>query len=633
MENYSDFEKLFLVNDIDGFLEDYSPIVRAKSIASILHNYCFIKCNGKIETLYIRMKNGTYTAEKSVERYLLTIICTFFTQSLVEIQKDNDDFRKLTKKYGDDEVFNIRGNASIRSYLPQLISVLTKNNIVLDTTIGEIHFENGYINTTTGKFHQRNNSHFVSKYIKRKYTKATNEDIKSMMKLYSQIYPDETDRNLVLGNLSIALSWKAPQNQTSLFLIGTGSAGKSFVLETLQATMGPYFQKLKNDTFSNDKDRNKVLNTFYNNPQSLFIWINEFDDKKMTTSVYKDMCDGNIDTVRLYEDGNHSFKHNGYVAATGNKLPNMITDTGTKRRIRSYTHVSHFTDKIEDVDESNNIYLKDEELLEKIIPFYDAIVDIFVGYCVKWNKNKNIYDTSKSENFQSSIDLINSSNDTMQDFIDSRLVITKTQSDKIGKDKMRSLYLQMYPDKHISTLQIISELKDRKLIYNKDARDNHVKGCFVGVKERTDDIIDEVDPLSGEPPKDENEIKLEQQAKQIEELMQKLKQLEEDNEKLKSVVKMKTVLESEPTAPVIVAENEVEPQSEELSTASEAEPEEEEVSLIEPPKKLKVIRKKTPVKKSKFNEEAEQFAQTFKAQKEEYIKIEDDTDAVANVFF
>ena len=115
--------------------------------------------------------------------------------------------------------------------------------------------------------------------------------------------------------------------------------------------------------------------------------------------------------------------------------------------------------------------------------------------------------------------------------------------------------------------------------------------------------------------------------------MQKLKQLEEDNEKLKSVVKMKTVLESEPTAPVIVAENEVEPQSEELSTASEAEPEEEEVSLIEPPKKLKVIRKKTPVKKSKFNEEAEQFAQTFKAQKEEYIKIEDDTDAVANVFF
>ena len=619
MENYSDFENLFTPNEIDNFLTDTSPITRAKAIATCLKNFCFIKCNGKAETLYIRMKNKTYSTESSVERCLLTIICTLFTNSIRDMTKNNwDEYQTVYAKYKE-VILTLRNNSTIRSYLPQLMTVITKNDIVLDFTIGEIHFENGYINTTTGTFHERTNNHYVSKYIKRNYTKASKEDIHSMMKLYSQIYPDETDRDLVLGNMSIALSWKAPQNQTSLFLIGTGSAGKSFVLETLQSTLGPYFQKLKNDTFSNEKDRNKILNTFYNNPQSLYIWINEFDDKKMATSVYKDMCDGNIDTVRLYEDGNHSFKHNGYVIATGNKLPNMITDTGTKRRIESYTHTSTFVDKIEDVDESKNIFIKDEELLEKIVPFYDAIIDIFVAYCVKWNNNKSIYSTSKSENFQSSIDLINSSNDTMQDFIDSRLVITANSADKIGKDRMRSLYLQMFPDKHITTLQIISELKDRKLVYNKDMRDNHVKGCFINVKERSDsEIMDE-------DVKDENQIKIEQQAKQIEELLLKLKALEDDNTKLKSVVKMKTTLETEPE---IVVEDikEVCTTTDYLSTADD-EPEPEPEVLVQPKKKLQKKKDKAPSKKlSKSKEEEKAFAESFTGEEDESPEIEDTCD-------
>jgi phage/plasmid-associated DNA primase len=630
MEKILDFKKFLDEKFIDAFLVNTSPYNRAEMLKPYFKSVCFIKN----DILYIMLKNKTYEGDRAIERNLLTIVSKFFSRSIENLTAEN---RLELQKVHKDKMINLQNNTTIKSFLPQLITMLTNNDIVLDTTIGELHFENGFINTTTGEFHERTENHFITKYIKRDYFQSTAEDRQKMMKLYNQIYPNETDRDLVLGNIGISLSWKAPQNQNSLFLIGTGSAGKSFVLETIMNAIGPYFQKLKNDTLSNEKDMNKVLNTLQDNPQTLIIWINELEDKKMNSSVYKDLCDGYVQTTRLYQDGNNGFKHFGYVVGTSNKLPNMTPDTGTKRRIVGYTHTSTFVDKMEDVDESKNIYLKDEELHQKIEPLYNAVIDIFVSYCVQWIKDKNIYDTTKSENFQSSIDLINSSNDYMQDFIDSRLIITKNPEDKIGKDRMRELFLQMYPEKHISSLQVISALKDHKLVYDKGVRDKNIRGCFICVKERTEQV-DEVDPLSGEAQKDENEIKIEQQAKQIEELLQKLKQLEEDNEKLKSAVKMKTVLETEPIPIVSKPVEVIESMSEELSTASEDEPEpEEEPELIEPPKKLKTVRTKKDVKKlSAFNEEAKRFSKTFKSTKEQYEPTEineDESNMIANVFF
>jgi hypothetical protein len=207
----------------------------------------------------------------------------------------------------------------------------------------------------------------------------------------------------------------------------------------------------------------------------------------------------------------------------------------------------------------------------------------------------------------------------MQDFIDSRLVITANSADKIGKDRMRSLYLQMFPDKHITTLQIISELKDRKLVYNKDMRDNHVKGCFINVKERSDsEIMDE-------DVKDENQMKIEQQAKQIEELLLKLKALEDDNTKLKSVVKMKTTLETEPEIVEVVVK-ELETITDYLSTADD-EPEQEPEVFIQPKKKLLKKKEKATTKKiSKTKEEEKAFAASFTGEEDEDPELNDNDD-------
>jgi hypothetical protein len=252
----------------------------------------------------------------------------------------------------------------------------------------------------------------------------------------------------------------------------------------------------------------------FKNPQALIAWLNELDETKMKTSIFKEFCEGITNTEVLYEDGSHNTRHYAYAVSTSNGLPNMIQDSGTQRRIAGYTHTSIFTDNIDEVDEANHIYFKNTDLLDKMPS--NAVIDVFVLYCVAWFKNRQIYDVSKSKNFQLTSDIMKTSNDFFQDFIDQKLIITKNETDRIGKDRMRDLYLETFPDKHISVLQVISSMRDKKIEYNKDCRFNNIRGCFIGVKEHTD-TMEEANE------KCEKDLLIEQLQKELQELTKKYK--------------------------------------------------------------------------------------------------------------
>jgi phage/plasmid-associated DNA primase len=630
MDNIIDFPKLMNAPTITLFLETTTPYAKGRFIAEYISKIMFIKG----DKLYILNKYKAYEAYTDIESKILNIITKLYDES--ESTLSGIKRLEITKKHPG-LIHKYNSNNAIKQFLPQLRARIANENIVLNLTIGELHFENGFLDTKTGKFAQRTDKHFITKYIPREYKKSTEKERNIVLNEFNKIYPNKEDRDLVLGNISISLSWKAPLNQTSLFLIGHGSAGKSFVMETLMNVLGPYVQKLKSDVLSgSETNMNKVLNTLQDEIQTLIIWINEMKDQKMDSSVYKDLCDGNIQTVRLFKDGNNGFKHNAYVVATSQNMPNITMDTGTSRRIVGYTHTSRFsdgtgTDDNPQIDEENHIYLKNINLHAKLEPYCNAVIDIFVKYCMAWCENNKIYDVSKSENFQTSTALITETNNYMQDFIDSRLEIVGDKNDKlnkISKDRMKELYLKMYPERHIAPQQLLQALKSRNIAYDKDERCFNVRGSYMGVKERkitSVEFVDEVDELSGEPLKDENQIKLEQQAKQIQELLLKLKELEDDNTKLKSVVKMKTILEREPDILIEVVK-EVCATTDYLSTADD-EPEPEPEVFIQPKKKLQKKKEKTPSKKiSKSKEEEIAFAKSFTGEEDESPEIEDKCD-------
>ena len=164
-------------------------------------------------------------------------------------------------------------------------------------------------------------------------------------------------------------------------------------------------------------------------------------------------------------------------------MPNIQIDTGTKRRIKVYTHKSIFVDKDDEVNEDKYFYKKDKTLKSKIRNgrLLNAFFDIVTEKCVLWYKG-DINDLDENENFKDSKESFLSANDIFIDFIDSRIEITDNQDDRISKKNMHKEFHEMYEDKHLSVQQVISSLKDKGINYNGCWRCDNIRGCFTGVR-------------------------------------------------------------------------------------------------------------------------------------------------------
>ena len=459
------------------FTQDIGKIISEKLI-----KYCFITESN----LYMLQENITYKLIKDDKLTLLNKVSILIQESYKSLSDTETENIRL--KYA--KVYNkIFTNSYIEKYYPQIVMGLTRNDVKFNYTPGQIHFENGFMDTLDGKltFKQRTYTQYVTKCINRNYTPSTEKQRRKVLKPLQQVYPDKRDLDLVLLFLGSALSWKATRSQTALFLLGLGSSGKSFVLELTKAVMGCYFHQMKNNTFVvGNKNVDKILNTYDKDCQILFSWINEPQDSKMDGASFKIWVDGNLQSVKLYQEGSHDFKHNSIAITTANTMPQIIVESGTTRRIIAGTHVSHFTDIKSKLDSSKHIYLKDEDIIEKLTEecLLDAWFDILVEYCGKWlNKCTPEY----SDNFKETKESIISTNDIFQDFVDSMLVFTDNEKDKIGKETMRTVFLKKYSDKHLNTIQVMQSMREHGLKYNTSMRGNdNVRGCYYGVKFKTD---------------------------------------------------------------------------------------------------------------------------------------------------
>jgi hypothetical protein len=487
-----DFSNLLSKDDIEELIDFDSPYEKANFIYQFIKDMCLIYN----KSLYIKQKNNTYKIYSSYNDILITMITKLFCDSVKELSKE--DLIKFKTGLYRKSFVDFQSNTGISKYIPQLVTMLTMDEVIFDYTPGEIHFKNGFINVKEHKLYPRTDSHYITKYINRDYEPSTESQRNAYYAILNKIYPNKIDRDLVLSIISTSLSWKAPTLAISLFLIGLGSSGKSTILLHLQQALECYFHELKSDTFSNDKNMDKVLNTFSNNPQILLAWINEMDSKKCNTSVYKSFCDGVVNTVKLYQEESHNIKLSALCVATSNEMPNIQQDSGSKRRMKGYQHQSKFTKNPEEVNESKNIYLADKSLNDKVPILYNAIFDIYCKHCSEWLNGKEI-DFNKSKHFQDTTDLICETNDYFQDFIDKHLKITQKHEDRIGKEEMRELFLCMFKDKHVSVLNVISALTDKGIKYSKDYRCNSLKGCFYGVKIKDDDDEVEDDKIDDTP--------------------------------------------------------------------------------------------------------------------------------------
>jgi hypothetical protein len=463
-------------DEIKTLINSEFPQDKADIISKNLIKYCFIQN----KVCYTLTKNISYEMDESTKNTIIDKTSKLIQDSyknLTSIQKENITLR-YPKNYK-----NIFNNNNIESYYPQLSTKITTKNVVFNVTIGEIHFINGYVSSTTKEFKQREiGKHFITKYIKRKYEKSSLKQREEVIRPVKKIYTDKNDLDAILFYIGSSLSWKGTLDQFALFLLGLGSSGKSVIMELTKAAFDIYFTELSSDTFSSPKNIDKIFNTYKLEPQILMSWINEPADKKMDSATYKIWVDGNLQSTALYKDGLFNFTHYSRCITTANTMPYLKIESGTTRRISSMTHESHFTANKDIVDETKHIYLLDKNLISKMIEkqLLNAWFDILLDYCVRWLNNEvPIY----GKNFQDTKDAIVNTCDIFQDFIDSKLTITNNEKDKIGKDEMRSAFLEMHPDRHLTVGQVMTSLKEKKISYNANLRNHtNVRGCYYGVK-------------------------------------------------------------------------------------------------------------------------------------------------------
>ena len=465
---------------------------KAELIANKVSKYFFI--NG--ENLYRLQANDTYKImDGDLKDKLITTVSNYLSTSakaLSDVMQQN-----LNLKYKKEFVSTF-SNSKIATYVLQLKEYFLKD-IKLDLTLDEIHFNNGYMDLKDLVFKQRDlTKHYITKYINRDYKPSKKKTQNKVLSEVKKIIPNKNDLDSVLAVIGSSLTGKSYEDQTTMFILGNGSAGKSLFMSLTQLAIECYFVELNSNTFSIDnKNKDKILNSYSNQCQIRISWLNEPKDTKMDISLFKTYCEGQLQTVELYKDGMNNFRHYSKLIGTSNTMPNIHIDSGSSRRLTGITCTSRFTDNKDEVNESEHVYLKNEKLLKELDnpDLLNAWFDVLAVYAHKWTNGEKV---KYSDNFKETKSTILSTNDTTQDFIDAMIEITNDPKDRIGKQDMMTYFKAMYPNKFVSAQQLLGDLKNHNIRYEAQARCNRIQGCYVGVKLKDidDDDDDEVPPVT-----------------------------------------------------------------------------------------------------------------------------------------
>jgi hypothetical protein len=505
------------------FIEDENPVTRADILIENLRDYIFSEEN----VLYIFDKTTiTYKPVKGKhDDEIVTVMTRYLTESLKKIMENPERRDHLQLKFKK-KLTDICKNPVIKSCMEQLTTGLVRED-VFKQEFYKIHYKNCFIDLKTKEVKERVfKTDYCNHCINRDYKPSTKEERKTIFEHMKKIYPKKEDFEAIKFILGSALTGKATKEQYLLSLNGLGSAGKSMIMELTELALTPcYFEKMESVAFSeSNPNKNKSFSTFHKRKWILVIWVNEPKKTKMDAELVKDFVDGKIKGQLLYKDGSFEFSHRGLVIFTANSIISFHGDSGINRRIRGYYHKSNFTEDKSKVDETKNIYLKNEKLLDELNKdnLLNAWLDILFEYSFKYANGEKL---KLPESFKEATDEIIDMNDEFAPFVSKMLTKTDNHTkDFINKKDMYDSFKKMYPTKYPNDAIILSGLREKGLTYNSQKEFRGIKGCYTGVifKKEGLEVLPENDPHF---KVEELELKLLEQSKQMKELQKKYDEL------------------------------------------------------------------------------------------------------------
>ena len=235
-------------------------------------------------------------------------------------------------------------------------------NFNLDNDQYGINFSNGRLDLRTYMFQQRLNPFdsgvFISKYISYDFVIPSSEEEKekSLIEINNyllRIFADPNALDFLDYEICKALLHKVVNTNHIIYLVGKGSAGKSSLVKLLKSAFTEvYCRTIPSDALTNDREAKLILNI--SEPQEKFIFLEDPPKKKLSSSIMKTICDGNINVRKLYQNGSTDVDINAKLFITSNNMISFTdNDTGIRRRILYYECKSLFTDDLSIVNNLN----------------------------------------------------------------------------------------------------------------------------------------------------------------------------------------------------------------------------------------------------------------------------------------
>jgi len=289
--------------------------------------------------------------------------------------------------------------ANLRTQIRELLTTVmeTKPDFQgFDQDRSYIHFTNGYMDLVTGKFNKRElGKHFIMYTTGYDYDESEEKEIKFVENILNKTYREPEAMNYMLHYYGMALSGDAVKNCSIMINIGKGARGKTLMLKMIQASIGrAYYREFDSDMFavSNTK-KDKMYNELHDKPVRIMS-VNECTSSKLSTANLKKVADGELQTTKLYKEGQFDFLIQANLVITTNLMINFQCDTGINRRIVGYEYKNEFV-RAEEKHRADNktIFVEDQSMKSRFQSdprLKLAVFNLLLPYTMKWYKNNKL---------------------------------------------------------------------------------------------------------------------------------------------------------------------------------------------------------------------------------------------------
>jgi P4 family phage/plasmid primase-like protien len=304
---------------------------------------------------------------------------------------------------------------------------------LLDSHPHLIGFENGVYDLRMHEFRDGLPDDYISFSTGRHYfpydPKST--EAEEISRFMSSVYTNEGVRKYMLDVMSCIIDGGIRQEKFYI-MTGSGSNGKSKILELMQKAIGDYFCILPIALLTQKRAAsNSAQSELERTKGRRFAVMQEpGESERLNIGLMKELSGGDRIMCRGLFKEPIEFKPQFKMAMTCNELPEVPSDDGgTWRRIRVIEHTSKFVEHPD--PRKPHEFLMDAEIVDKFERWADTFISMLIHHHVTLDP-KNIHEPME---VRIATEGYKKNNDVIGQFISDKMVVDEESTDRISLNK------------------------------------------------------------------------------------------------------------------------------------------------------------------------------------------------------